>query len=181
MAKLYGWAKKYYEERKNDPDFITSGIVVEILDNLSKKMKEKSITRAELARRLGKSKAYVTRLLQGDYDNLTIKTLVELALALNEKPESFFDLFKTFGDHKSPEKFINSDIIFENLVKLKTSRKEKEPVFLPVAGETGGRKFWIYPGLNFGSDSLEIFNQEVFVNRRKGYEEGEEEIFAITG
>ena len=181
MAKFYGWAKKYYEERKNDPDFITSGIVVEILDNFSKKMKEKNITRAELARRLGKSKAYVTRLLQGDYDNLTIKTLVELALALNEKPENFFGLFKIFGDHKSLKKLINSDIVFENFVKSKPLYKEKEQAFLSVAGEISGYKFWFSPESNFVNYSSEIFNQEIFVNRRKGCEEGEEEIFTITG
>lgn len=100
MAKLYGPIKKYYEERKHDPDFVVTGIVVEILDNLCKRMKEKGIDKRELANRLGKHVSYVTRLLQGDYDNLTIKDLVKLAFAIGEKPESIFDLARIFGDEK---------------------------------------------------------------------------------
>ncbi|MDQ7031808.1 MAG: helix-turn-helix domain-containing protein, partial [Desulfonauticus sp.] len=49
-------------------------------------------------RRLGKSRGYVTKLMRGYYDNLTIKTLVELALALDEDVERFQDLFRLFGD-----------------------------------------------------------------------------------
>jgi len=113
MAKFYGWAKKYYQKYKNDPDFITSGIVIEVLDNLYKRMEEKGINKAELAKRLGKSKAYVTKLLQGDYNNLTIKTLVELALAINESPQKFFDLVRVFGDEEDIEKEV-----FEKFIKI---------------------------------------------------------------
>lgn len=112
MAKFYGWAKKYYQKHKNDPEFITSGIVIEILDNLYKRMEEKRINKAELAKRLGKSKAYVTKLLQGDYNNLTIKTLVELALAINESPQKFFDLVRVFADEEDIEKEV-----FEKFIK----------------------------------------------------------------
>ena len=113
MAKFYGWAKKYYQKHKNDPEFITSGIVIEILDNLYKRMEEKRINKAELAKRLGKSKAYVTKLLQGDYNNLTIKTLVELALAINESPQKFFDLVRVFADEEDIEKEV-----FEKFIKI---------------------------------------------------------------
>lgn len=113
MAKFYGWAKKYYQKHKNDPDFITFGIVIEVLDNLYKRMEEKGINKAELAKRLGKSKAYVTKLLQGDYDNLTIKTLVELALAINESPQKFFDLVRVFADEEDIEKEV-----FEKFIKI---------------------------------------------------------------
>jgi len=113
MAKFYGWAKKYYQKHKNDPEFITSGIVIEVLDNLYKRMEEKRINKAELAKRLGKSKAYVTKLLQGDYNNLTIKTLVELALAINENPQNFFDLVKIFADEEDIEKEV-----FEKFIKI---------------------------------------------------------------
>jgi len=113
MAKFYGWAKKYYQKHKNNPEFITSGIVIEVLDNLYKRMEEKGINKAELAKCLGKSKAYVTKLLQGDYNNLTIKTLVELALAINENPQKFFDLVKIFADEEDIEKEV-----FEKFIKI---------------------------------------------------------------
>ncbi len=100
MAKLYGWAKDFHDEYKNDPEYITTGIVIEIIDNLAAKMEEEGISKAEFARRLGKGRAYVTKLLRGYYDNLTIKTLVELALALGKRPEKFNDLLDLFGDKK---------------------------------------------------------------------------------
>jgi len=45
-------------------------------------MEENGITRAELARRLNVSKAFVTKLLNGN-PNLTIKTMVSLARILD--------------------------------------------------------------------------------------------------
>ena len=98
MAKFYGWAKDLHKEYKRDPEYITSSIVAEIIDNLAAIMDQKGISRAELARRLGKTRGYVTKLLRGYYDNLTIKTLVELAQALDEDINKFSDLIKIFGD-----------------------------------------------------------------------------------
>jgi len=55
----------------------------------------------------------LTLLLQGDYNNLTIKTLVELALAINESPQKFFDLVRVFADEEDIEKEV-----FEKFIKI---------------------------------------------------------------
>ena len=95
--KLYGFAKQYHEERKNDPNYITSGIVIEVLDNLARLMEERSIGKKLLARRMGKSERYVTKLLSRCSD-LSIRDLVTLALAIGERPEKLRDLADLFGD-----------------------------------------------------------------------------------
>lgn len=54
-------------------------------------MKLQGVSKAELARRLGSSRAYITRILQGDV-NFTIDSLVKIGGALNCDLE-FGDLF----------------------------------------------------------------------------------------
>lgn len=49
-------------------------------------MQEQGITRAELARRLGTSQAYITRVLSGNA-NFTLKTISKLAMALGMELE----------------------------------------------------------------------------------------------
>ena len=51
-------------------------------------MEQKNISRADLARKLGKSRAYITRLLNGQ-PNLTLKTLTQIAVALGEGIDVF--------------------------------------------------------------------------------------------
>lgn len=55
---------------------------VEISERIYKAMKEQDVSNAELARRLGKSRAYVTKLLRGT-TNFTLESLVRIARALS--------------------------------------------------------------------------------------------------
>ncbi len=48
---------------------------------IARLMEERKVKKAELARRLGKSRAYVTQMLSGSA-NLTVRTLAEVAYAL---------------------------------------------------------------------------------------------------
>jgi len=48
-------------------------------------MEKNGVTKAELARRLGKTNAYVSQLLSGDR-NLTLRTIADIALALEIYP-----------------------------------------------------------------------------------------------
>jgi transcriptional regulator with XRE-family HTH domain len=48
---------------------------------ISRTMEQQGVSKAELARRIGKSKAYVTQLL-GGHTNMTLRTLSDLAAAL---------------------------------------------------------------------------------------------------
>lgn len=56
-------------------------VKLEITEQIYLMMREQDISNAELARRLEKSRAYVTKILQGTA-NFTIESLVKIALAL---------------------------------------------------------------------------------------------------
>lgn len=75
-----------YEKRKNDPEFILEGIILELTVQICREMEKQNINRAELARRLGKSRAYVTRMLDGN-TNFTLQSLVKIASALGSDIE----------------------------------------------------------------------------------------------
>lgn len=57
-------------------------LMMEVTEMLTDVMKRGGVSRAELARRLGRSKAFVTQVLRGRH-NMTMRTLGDLAWALN--------------------------------------------------------------------------------------------------
>jgi len=59
-----------------------SGAIVEFTENLVREMERQGITRVELARRLGATPAYVTKILRGKV-NFTLATMVRLARAVD--------------------------------------------------------------------------------------------------
>jgi transcriptional regulator with XRE-family HTH domain len=79
--KMAKWFKEKLEEFKDDPEFIAEGIILKLNEKIVIKMEELNITRAELARRLGVTKPFITKLLNGNH-NLTVKTMVSIAKAL---------------------------------------------------------------------------------------------------
>ena len=66
---------------KHDGDFIAERLLLDIGENIVECMQMRNKTRAGLAEDMGVSKAYVTKLLNGQ-PNMTIKTLAGLAAAL---------------------------------------------------------------------------------------------------
>jgi len=66
---------------QHDPDFELEQLLIRTDDRIFVAMEQQQVTRAELARRLGSSRAYITRLLGGQ-ENVTLKTLVRVANAL---------------------------------------------------------------------------------------------------
>jgi transcriptional regulator with XRE-family HTH domain len=56
--------------------------IVELTEDICRLMEEKKVSRAELARRMGTSRAYVTKLLDGNA-NFTLATMVKVAMALD--------------------------------------------------------------------------------------------------
>lgn len=53
--------------------------------NINKIMKEKNITEVDLAKNLGTSKAYITRVRTGERVNYTIELMVKVSMALGGK------------------------------------------------------------------------------------------------
>ncbi len=78
-------AKTQFEQLIDSPEFrklyAIEGLVTEAGEFLARLMQEQRVSKAELARRLGRSRAYITQLLGGS-TNLTVRTLAEVAYAL---------------------------------------------------------------------------------------------------
>jgi transcriptional regulator with XRE-family HTH domain len=71
-------------ELKNSETYDKEVLRSEISDQISRLMDSQEISNAELARRLGKSRAYVTKILQGNA-NFTLDSLVQIARVLGCK------------------------------------------------------------------------------------------------
>ncbi len=70
-----------YREAESHDDYWIAGTIQEFTEELSRRMEEEKISRGDLARRLGTSPAYVTKILRGNA-NFTLATMVKLARAL---------------------------------------------------------------------------------------------------
>jgi len=75
------WLEEKYDLWAEDPEFLTEEKILDFTERVVLEMGKMEITRAQLANSLGKSKAFVTKLLKGDA-NMTIKTMVTVAQAL---------------------------------------------------------------------------------------------------
>lgn len=69
------------ESDRQSVDYWVTGPVVEFTTDIGRLMNEQGVSRAELARRLGTSRAYVTKLLGGNA-NFTLETMTKVAMAL---------------------------------------------------------------------------------------------------
>ncbi len=74
--------RKMFQEAEASVEYWVAGPEIEFTEDLCRLMKEKKVSRAELARRMGTSRAYITKLLGGDA-NFTLATMVKLAMALD--------------------------------------------------------------------------------------------------
>jgi len=75
------WFNDKLSALKDDADFRLETIILDLTEQISERMKEKSMTRAKLAEVLGVTPAAVTKLLNGN-PNFTLKTLLKVADAL---------------------------------------------------------------------------------------------------
>lgn len=77
--------KTQFEQLMGSPEFrklyAIEGLVAEAGEFIARLLEEQRVSKAELARRLGKSRAYITQMLSGS-TNLTVRTLAEVAYAL---------------------------------------------------------------------------------------------------
>jgi transcriptional regulator with XRE-family HTH domain len=68
------------EEARKSVDFWVDGPITEFAEDIWRLMEEQNVSRAELARRLGTSRAYITKLLGGNA-NFTLETMTKVAMA----------------------------------------------------------------------------------------------------
>ncbi len=84
MAKAY--IGKALSTPQDERLFQQERTILEITELIAERMHEAGVTKAELARRLDKSRAYVTRLLDGR-TNMTIRTISDVLHVLGEALE----------------------------------------------------------------------------------------------
>jgi len=72
---------KLLDQSKQSPVFWTEKAIIEYTEEIISQMATQEISRTELARRLGKNPAFVTKLLRGN-NNFTFETVVRIARAL---------------------------------------------------------------------------------------------------
>ncbi len=75
---------RLFSEAEKDPQYWMEHAVLDFTEELWRHMEERGVSRAELARRLGTSPAYVTKALRGE-GNFTLSTMVRFALALDQR------------------------------------------------------------------------------------------------
>jgi transcriptional regulator with XRE-family HTH domain len=83
------WFEKMLDSVKETFGFRVETIILNLTEQISRRMEEKRISRKDLAKALNVSPAAVTKILNGS-PNFTIKTLLSLADALNLKLEIRF-------------------------------------------------------------------------------------------
>lgn len=74
--------QRFFARAEASPFYWHEFAVVQFTEDLWRLMEEKKVSRAELARRIGTSRAYITKLLGGNA-NFTLMTMVKLAMALD--------------------------------------------------------------------------------------------------
>src|SRR5436309_11025075 len=73
--------RQMFQEADASVDYWLAGPVTDFTEDLCRLMNERDVSRAELARRMGTSRAYITKLLGGNA-NFTLTTMVKLAMAV---------------------------------------------------------------------------------------------------
>jgi transcriptional regulator with XRE-family HTH domain len=81
MMNTERWFDEKLQEFRKDVDFSTEELILDLTERITAAMNTLGINRAELAKRLGVSKAFVTKLLNGN-PNMTVRTMVSIAKSL---------------------------------------------------------------------------------------------------
>lgn len=76
--------KDMWDNLEQDPEFVAGLLKIEFTDELSIAMESKGLSKADLADRVGCSKAYITKVLRGT-TNFTLETMAKLAMAVDHK------------------------------------------------------------------------------------------------
>ena len=77
---------KYIKENENDLDFCLSELQVDVREQVARVMKSRGISLSELAENLSLNKSVLSRMLNSS-NNLTLKSLMKICIALDYRPE----------------------------------------------------------------------------------------------
>ncbi|MBN1257734.1 MAG: helix-turn-helix transcriptional regulator [Planctomycetes bacterium] len=125
-----------YKEAKSSSEYWVQRAIVEFTEEMLGVMEQKEINRSNLARKLGVTSAFVTKLLRGN-NNFRLETMVKIARALDTEfkihlqPDGcdtrWFDIFN-FNGKSAPER--DEEIDLQKLSKkfveaTKTTQSEE--------------------------------------------------------
>jgi transcriptional regulator with XRE-family HTH domain len=140
--------KTQHEILMEDPEFrrllSIEALVAEASELIAKLMADQNVTKAELARRLGKSRSWVTQMLSGRA-NVTVRTLAEVAYALDaevkmrSQPPRWKSSAKPLGSGWQPVSFkmdsytVDPPAVSQDVFCLRSKSLDSDED--PVAGE----------------------------------------------
>lgn len=70
------------EEAQGTPEFQAESLFLDFGEVICEEMAKQDISKADMARRMKKSRAYITRALSGNYGYPTIRTMSKFAVAV---------------------------------------------------------------------------------------------------
>jgi transcriptional regulator with XRE-family HTH domain len=76
------WVEEKLQRYQQNSDFVTEQMLLDITEQIARTMLAQDVKRSELAERLGVSRSYITKVMEGR-PNLTVHSLVRVALALD--------------------------------------------------------------------------------------------------
>lgn len=79
----------FFKTANKNFEYVAAGLCLDLAKNIEILMTQQNLSNVELAEKLGCSKSYVTKLLRGD-ENLSIKTLAKIAIALDAEINAVF-------------------------------------------------------------------------------------------
>lgn len=91
MRELEERFKALIEEDEKDPEYWMEQARIQVLAEIENAMKAKGVKQKDLAKRLGFSQAYASKLFHCDVNNFTLKTIVQLGMAVGLKPSIHFE------------------------------------------------------------------------------------------
>jgi transcriptional regulator with XRE-family HTH domain len=103
------WAQEHHDRLADDPEYLAAGIMIELSEQIVRRMEELGISQHELARRIGKKQPFISRLLNHG-TNMTIRTLAALAIALDADiiPPRLVGRELAFDAQKERKRFLDS-------------------------------------------------------------------------
>ena len=124
--KIERW-NRMFEEARQTVDYWVEGPIVEFTEDVCRLMNEQGVSRAELARRLGTSRAYITKLLGGDA-NFTLETMTKVAMALGAAVHVHIapqDAVVRWKDVSAAERAARRERAAQKSVARRSQKKEK--------------------------------------------------------
>jgi transcriptional regulator with XRE-family HTH domain len=141
--------KTQHEILMEDPEFrrllTIEATVTEASEVIARLMSERKVSKAELARRLNKSRAWVTQLLSGKA-NMTVRTLAEVVyvldaeMKLNAQPLSWKTAGKAAGAMSQPVVYKMEDYMIEPPIAPETLFRLETDQMTPAGEDLGSGK-----------------------------------------